>query len=266
MIGSFSRPKGSTCYDGGNYTDNHIEPAAGMVELFSKFRDEPFRAVNSKTAWAYVLLNILISLAAFFMIVHSELLGTAELMRSKFLKINVRGKEAVIGPEMIINVFLETLERKIDRERALMQKTLVEQCMTGIDLERSLEYAVTTVQGTRQTASPEVIREPVDNVEKKSANFPRIRRIKVTPWATWCPTPWVKPFSGSCLKGATGNGSRTFPRKIRNSNCHLSTCPMPFIRHAYPFYCLIPYPAIRIGNSQIYTHFLLISNICFMFD
>lgn len=155
----------------------------GLAELFSKFQDEPFLVVRSKTAWAYVLLNVLISLAAFYMIIHSKLLGTAQtmdmmeasfmaglgsavLMRSKFLKINVRGKEAAIGPEMIINVFLETLERQIDRERALTRKTLVEQCMKDIDFERSWEYVITTIQGARQTASPEIIRELVDNVEK----------------------------------------------------------------------------------------------------
>lgn len=153
------------------------------AELFSKFRDEPFLLVKSLSAWAYIVLNILIALCTLYLLTRTDILGISEtrdlvkaafisglgsavLMRSKFLKINAGGKENAIGPEIIINVFMETLESRIDRERALSRKTLVEKCMADIDFEKTWTYVITTIQGARQIATPESITELLNEVEK----------------------------------------------------------------------------------------------------
>ncbi|MEE4356770.1 MAG: hypothetical protein V2I97_09885 [Desulfococcaceae bacterium] len=155
-----------------------------VAELFSKFRDEPFLVIKSNAAWAYILLNILIAVGSlhlltgtdFFAAPEKEMewlkaaflagLGSAVLMRSKFIKISVNGKEAAIGPEVIINVFLDTLESHIDRERALIRKKLVESSMKGIDFAKASEYVLTTIPGARQTLTPESIHPIMDEMKK----------------------------------------------------------------------------------------------------
>ena len=154
-----------------------------VAELFSKFKDEPFKIVGKGSAVSYVLFNVLIAVAFLYLLMQADLFGTGEkvgwikasltaglgsvvLMRSKFLKININGKEAAIGPEVIINVFLETLEVKIDRERGKVRRDLVEQHMAGIHFEKAAGYVVTTIQGARQTATPEQIKSMLDEIDK----------------------------------------------------------------------------------------------------
>jgi len=153
-----------------------------LAELFSKFRDEPFLVIKNLAAWAYIFLNIMIAIICLLILTQTNLLGSKDLdlihaallsglgsaviMRSKFLKININDKEAAIGPEIIINVFLETLEKTIDRDRALTRKQLVEKSMSGIDFNKAGEYVITTIIAARQLASIEDTRKLMDEFIK----------------------------------------------------------------------------------------------------
>ena len=154
-----------------------------VAELFTKFQDQPFTIVKKSPAWLYILLNIIIACIGLYVLLKTNLfdvanelegikaaltagLGSTILMRSKFLKIDLNGKEAAIGPEIIINVFLETLERSIDRGRALDRKQIVEQCMADIDFNKAKDYVMTTVIASTQTVSPEETRTMMDEAEK----------------------------------------------------------------------------------------------------
>jgi len=164
-----------------------------LAELFSKFRDEPFLVIKNLAAWVYIILNIIIALICFSIITQTNILGTRELdlihaaflsglgsaviMRSKFLKININDKEAAIGPEIIINVFLETLEKTIDRDRALIRKQLVEKTMSGIDFYKAGEYVITTITGASQLASIEDTKRLVDEFTKiKESNMDNLNK------------------------------------------------------------------------------------------
>ncbi len=143
-----------------------------VAELFTKFRDEPLEVLKKSPAWLYLLFNMVIASITLYMLTKTNLfhaaneldylkvgltagLGSTILMRSKFLKINLNGQEAAIGPEIIINVFLETLEHAIDRNRALVRKQIVEQCMADIDFAKAKDYVVTTIIASSQTVSAE---------------------------------------------------------------------------------------------------------------
>jgi hypothetical protein len=93
-------------------------------------------------------------------------LGSPALMRSKWLKITISGKETAIGPEIIINIFLETLEKRIDRSRAIDRKKLVEDCMADIDFKKAKAYTVTTVIAASQTDTAEAVKNVIDESEK----------------------------------------------------------------------------------------------------
>ncbi|MBI4595415.1 MAG: hypothetical protein HY730_03445 [Candidatus Tectomicrobia bacterium] len=154
-----------------------------FAELLSKFKDEPLAIFKqSLTAWLYIFMNVLIALLAFYLLTRTRFLGTTEidmikaaltaglgstmLMRSKFFKVNINGKEAAIGPEIIINIFLETLEKMIDRKRALKRKDLVEQCRDEIDFKKTKDYAVTTLLASLQTVSAETTKKLIEEAEK----------------------------------------------------------------------------------------------------
>jgi len=144
----------------------------GIAELLSRFKDEPFRVIRTNaTAWGYILLNLVISGTSFYFLTRTTLFGKSEtdllkaaltaglgaslLMRSKFLKVTISGKEAAVGPEIIVNVLMETLERMIDRERALVRKNLVEEHMADIDFSKAKDYVITTIIASSQINSEE---------------------------------------------------------------------------------------------------------------
>lgn len=152
------------------------------AELFSKFKDEPFLILTYKSAWLYILFNTLISGITFYLMQYTGFfgkpsadffntafiagLGSPVVLRSKFLKININGREAAIGPEIIINIFLETLEKQIDRSRAVIRKKLVEDIMSDIDFSKAHNYAVTTMIASSQIDSPEAVKTLMEEAEK----------------------------------------------------------------------------------------------------
>jgi hypothetical protein len=152
------------------------------AELLTKFKDEPLAVITKSKAWLYMLLNVVIAVLTLYILSQTDLFGSGQqfaeikaaftaglgsivLMRSKFLKIDLNGKEAAIGPEVIINAFLETLERNIDRDRALIRKQMVEQYMAEIDFSKAKGYVVRSIIGSSQTMPPETIKKLMDDVD-----------------------------------------------------------------------------------------------------
>jgi hypothetical protein len=155
----------------------------GIAELLSKFKDEPFHVIKSNpTAWGYILLNLIIAGTTFYFLTETNLFGKSEadllkaaliaglgsslLMRSKFLKVTISGKEAAIGPEIIINVLLESLEKVIDRERAVVRKNLVEEHMADIDFSKAKGYVLTTIIASSQINSEETTKTLMTEADK----------------------------------------------------------------------------------------------------
>jgi hypothetical protein len=154
-----------------------------VAELLSKFKDEPFKIIGKNPfAWFYILFNVIIGAVSLYLLYRTNLFGTTEydlikaaftaglgstvLMRSKFFKTQFNGKDIAIGPEFIINVFLETLETMIDRDRALERKNLVEKHMSDIDFSTAKDYVITTILASSQTHSPEVTKEIMEEADK----------------------------------------------------------------------------------------------------
>jgi hypothetical protein len=140
-----------------------------IAELFTKFRDEPFLILGKAATWLYAVINIAVTAGFMYLLTQTTVVGeqitdlltasliagfgSAVLLRSKFLKVNVGGKEVAIGPEVFVNIFLETLERQIDRERALVRKTLVEEHMADIDFNKAKTYVTSTIIAGSQLES-----------------------------------------------------------------------------------------------------------------
>lgn len=109
----------------------------GLSEILSRYRDEPLLAATTVFGLSYLLLNGVISLAAFvllrgystqiFPVVENDLFLTATIagfgamtiFRSKlFTYRSSDGKEYAIGPAIVLETILKTIDHKIDRRRA----------------------------------------------------------------------------------------------------------------------------------------------------
>jgi len=130
--------------------------SVGAAEVFSKYRDAPFRAVATLPAVGYLILNGLISLAAFAILLRysAELLpavsgdivmmalvagfGGMAIARSKFFTLKgEQGEEFSFGPALVLDSFLNVLDRRIDRIRATHRQRLVFQRIRDLPTDQT---------------------------------------------------------------------------------------------------------------------------------
>jgi hypothetical protein len=116
----------------------------GLSEILSKYRDEPILASTTAYGVTYLLFNGLISLAAFgvlrrystavFPVVQHDLFMTAvvagfggmAVFRSKLFTFRSSdGKDYAIGPSIVLDTVLRTIDHKIDRRRAAERQAKV---------------------------------------------------------------------------------------------------------------------------------------------
>lgn len=116
----------------------------GFSEITSHYRDEPLQAAFTKPGFAYIVLNGLVSLAAFaflcnyadklFPVIKGDYLMTAivagfggmTIFRSKLFSFRTSdGKEYAIGPAIVFETFLKIVDQKIDRNRSTWRQIMV---------------------------------------------------------------------------------------------------------------------------------------------
>jgi hypothetical protein len=134
--------------------------ATGASEIISRYRDEPLLAVANKFGVNYIAVNGLLGAAAFGLLTHyaDQLLpaaradwflrailagfGAMVIVRSKlFIYHSEDGKDYPIGPAIVIETFLQMLDRKIDRYRASRRQRRVFAAMSSVaDFDRSADY------------------------------------------------------------------------------------------------------------------------------
>lgn len=124
---------------------------AGFSEIISRYRDEPLRAIRSLYGASYLIINGLVSIAAFgFLLRYPKQIlpsvagdplmtaiaagfGAVVVLRSKLFTFRTEdGKEYPFGPSIVTDTFLGMLDRKIDRARASQRQKLVFDKMKGI--------------------------------------------------------------------------------------------------------------------------------------
>ncbi len=124
----------------------------GLSEILTHYRDEPIRATFNRYGLAYVGLNGLISLAAFglltryrqqiFPAIEDDLLLTAivagfgamVVMRSKLFTFSSSdGQEYAVGPAIVLDTIMQTIDQKIDRLRAAERQKRVYESLRDVD-------------------------------------------------------------------------------------------------------------------------------------
>jgi hypothetical protein len=158
-----------------------ISAACGSLvacaEVVSRYRDEPLKAICCWWGLSYIVLNALLSVAAYAILsitgtvsstmatadlVRNAILagfGAAVVMRAKIFNLRLSGGERVsFGPDFVIDTFLNMLDRQIDRRRAYRRSQIVMSKMEDISFEDVKMPMVTLLTSSMQnlTASEEL--------------------------------------------------------------------------------------------------------------
>lgn len=130
----------------------------GIAELLSRYRDEPEAIFRLMASYLYALFNVLIGVAALYAIhviepsglVPSSSASPTEALRIGFYQVLVAGfggaaffrtaiaktkvgdMEIGVGPSFVIDTFLGTTDRSIDRQRAQNRTSTIPEKMRGI--------------------------------------------------------------------------------------------------------------------------------------
>jgi len=132
----------------------------GLSEILSRYRDEPLLAATTVYGFTYLALNGLISLAAFvvlrgypeaifpnladdlFLSAVAAGFGGMVVFRSKLFTYRASdGKEYSIGPALVLDTILRTVDQKIDRRRATQRQQRIMIDMAGVkDFDNAARY------------------------------------------------------------------------------------------------------------------------------
>jgi hypothetical protein len=132
----------------------------GLSEILSRYRDEPVLASTTGAGLVYLLLNGLISLAAFAVLckyrsalfpnLGNDLFltsmvagfGGMTVFRSKLFTFrSSEGKDYAIGPALVLETVLSTIDQKIDRRRATERQAMIFDEMRDLtDFDHTAQY------------------------------------------------------------------------------------------------------------------------------
>lgn len=125
----------------------------GIGELITRYRDEPLRALSSKPALFYVLVNLLASVFAYALMVYFNwtvaegltdealhgmrvvVAGTASmaLFRSSLFTVRVGDRDIAVGPSSFLQAIMSAADREVDRDRAIKRAQIVSSTMSDLD-------------------------------------------------------------------------------------------------------------------------------------
>jgi hypothetical protein len=151
----------------------------GAAELVSRYRDAPAGTLRSRPAVLYVIINILASLGALALVrtfdwkfslaqesgplavAWSQVLisgaGAMALFRTSLFIVHAGDKDIGIGPSSFLQVFLAAADREVDRARASVRASTVNDVMKDLDFAKALKalppYCLALMQNLPDDAS-----------------------------------------------------------------------------------------------------------------
>jgi ABC-type transport system involved in multi-copper enzyme maturation permease subunit len=201
----------------------------GLSEILSRYRDEPILAATTASGVAYLMLNGVIALAAFavmrrystavFPAVKDDLFLTAivagfggmTVFRSKLFTYRATdGKEYAIGPAIVLDTVLRTIDHKIDRRRATERQARVTAAFAELnDFEHVSNYIEASLNSFQNLTIDEK-REITDVIEQYRKSV------------------WPAELKIMALGFAFLNiaGEENFDEVVRNVRAFLATLPV----------------------------------------
>lgn len=158
-----------------------------LVELLSRYRDEPFKVIaTSQFAWVYLLLNGALAIGAYIALIQSPYgegvdtltgraalalaagLGAAVILRSRVFTAQLGDEQVSIGPGYVVDQLLQIIDAQIDRRRALQRVQIVVEVMKGKDFEGAKTHASTMITGSRQNLTLQAQQDLANQIREVS--------------------------------------------------------------------------------------------------
>jgi len=131
-----------------------IGVAVGASELVTRYRDEPIKAFGAIAAWAYVAVNAGAAIGALYLVKTFQLsMGMKEagsraavqvmvsgisamaIVRSSIVNPKLDGKVKIVGPAAILDSFLNSATRSIDKRQGVRLSRKVTPIMQNVSFE-----------------------------------------------------------------------------------------------------------------------------------
>jgi len=162
----------------------------GAVELLGRYPYAPLRAVFSGSGLAYVVVNILAAVAAYYLVCDSgfhlfaetaqpkkqvyEVLtagfGALVFMRSSVFKTRVGDAEVGIGPAALLDTLLLSADRGVDRQEASLRAQEVTNLLKGVDPVRGAKLLAAYCMALMQNVAPDEQKRLEEKITSLAAN------------------------------------------------------------------------------------------------
>jgi hypothetical protein len=132
------KPVGCVDYQSANYGFTIlIGLMVGATELISRYRDEPFAPLVSEAGVVYIVINGGAAALAYFLVgklmpqlghpqdVLVAGVGAMAFFRSGIFTVRMGSSDVAVGPNLILQVILQALDRVYDRQRASPRAKIV---------------------------------------------------------------------------------------------------------------------------------------------
>src|SRR5882672_875814 len=166
-----------------------------FTEILGKFRDEPLKVLKTGQCLIYHIFNGIIAMLALYILQVFNLapsleteegqvkavvfagLGAMVIMRSKLFTAKIGDEDVAIGPEQVIKVFFNFMDKGIDRIRAQARIELVAKTMKNLDCVKVCEYSLTMLEAA-QTIDDEQRTKLKEETGKILNEFPLDPQLK----------------------------------------------------------------------------------------
>ena len=137
----------------------------GATEMISRYPDDPFAPLISAPGAFYLLVNGGASALAYYLMVELRVpldeplrtltagIGAMAFFRSGLFTVRISGGDIAVGPNLIIQVLLNALDRTYDRQRAVPRSAAVTSIMGGISFGQVKEALPTLCFDLMQNVS-----------------------------------------------------------------------------------------------------------------
>lgn len=118
--------------------------AVGATEMMARYRDRPFAPLASWPGVIYIAVNGGAAALAFYLVPAEKLglsdelhvltagLGAMALFRSGLFTVRIGDEDVAVGPNLILQILLQALDRAYDRARAVPRATRTNDIMRGL--------------------------------------------------------------------------------------------------------------------------------------
>ena len=140
----------------------------GATELMARYRDSPFGPLLSVPGIFYAVINAGAASLAYFLITKTSLLADNEplrvltaglaamaFFRSGLFNVRIGESDVAVGPNLVLQIMLQALDRTYDRDRATPRSIAVTRIMGGISFAKAETALPSLCFNLMQNASDE---------------------------------------------------------------------------------------------------------------